>query len=256
MDSHPVDIRDFLAAYSNKDIIYCPNPGNGGDGFIAHAAFTLFDALSIRYGFMHFDEQVQGKTIFYGGGGNLIEGRYPHAHQFLTNNLGNGNSIVILPSTVKGFHEMLAQAPDLTILCRESVSYSSLRESGFPSERLFLCDDLAFTIDPATLAVPQKGPGTDFFSGETLKAPATNRYRMGTWTFPCAGTGISGTIPFSRKPFADLSFCTSTASRPSGQTGCMWRSCRPFMERKYFSTRTIISRKRLSMSRHSTDIRM
>lgn len=163
IDGKPVDIRDFLARYTDKDIIYCPNPGNGGDGFIAHAAFTLFDALSIRYGFMHFDEQVQGKTIFYGGGGNLIEGRYPHAHQFLTNNLGNGNSIVILPSTVKGFQEMLAQAPDLTILCRESVSYSSLRESGFPSAQLFLCDDLAFSIDPATLAVPQKGSGDGYF---------------------------------------------------------------------------------------------
>jgi exopolysaccharide biosynthesis predicted pyruvyltransferase EpsI len=157
------DIDTFLSAYSGREVMFCPNPGNGGDAFIAYAAFRLFNKHSIRYRVMRYNEQVKGKTIFYGGGGNLIEGRYPQAYQLLTGNLGKGNEIVMMPSTIRGFKEFLVNAPDLVILCREAVSYAALRDSGFPSDKLHLIEDLAFSIDVHELKTPSKGSGDGFF---------------------------------------------------------------------------------------------
>ena len=162
-DRNRIDIRRFLSRYSGQEVLYCPNPGNGGDAFISHAAYRLFEELSIGYEVLLHEQRAEGRTILYGGGGNLIEGRYPHAHHFLANNIGRGNSIVVLPHTVRGYGEFLAEASDVTVICRETVSYDALRESGMPADRLLLGEDLAFTIDPADFAEIRKGEGTGLF---------------------------------------------------------------------------------------------
>jgi exopolysaccharide biosynthesis predicted pyruvyltransferase EpsI len=156
-------MRDFLSRYSGKEILYCSNPGNGGDAFIAHATFRLFEELAIRYNVVPYDYKTEGMTIFYGGGGNLIEGRYHHAQIFLGNNVGRGNSIVLLPHTVRGHLDLLAGSSDVTVICRETFSYDALRAAGLPAERLYLSEDMAFTIDPAGLAETKKGSGTGYF---------------------------------------------------------------------------------------------
>lgn len=165
-----IQIRDFLSRYSGKEILYCPNPGNGGDAFIAHAAFRLFEELAIRYTVVQYDHISEGKTIFYGGGGNLIEGRYHHAHTFLSNNVGKGNTIALLPHTIRGHIDLLAGSSEVTVICRETISYDALRSAGLPFERLYLSEDLAFTIDPAGLAELKKGNGTGYFMRTDLES--------------------------------------------------------------------------------------
>lgn len=156
-------IREFLSRYAGREILYCPNPGNGGDAFIAHATFGLFREFSIRYETVTHDRIVENSTVFYGGGGNLVEGRYHHAHGFISNNIGRGNHIVVLPHSVLGHGDFLAAAPEVTVICRETVSYDALRAAGLPDERLYLSEDLAFCIDPAAFDEPRRGDGTAHF---------------------------------------------------------------------------------------------
>lgn len=152
-----------MSKYAGTDVFYCTNPGNGGDAFIAHATFQLFDELSIRYRAISYQDVVEGETVFYGGGGNLIEGIYPHAYEFLRNNSGRGNAIIVMPHSILGYQEFLKNAPDITLICRETVSYDALMAAGLSSERLFLSEDLAFHIDVDKLVERRQGVGTGYF---------------------------------------------------------------------------------------------
>jgi len=174
-----IQIREFLSRYSGREVLYCPNPGNGGDAFIAHATFRLFEELGIGYETVPYKHITDGMTLFYGGGGNLIEGRYPHAHHFLTNNIGRGNSIVVLPHTVRGYGEFLAGASDVTVICRETVSYDALREAGLPEGRLYLSEDMAFSIDPFDFGVRKQGSGTGFFFRGDVESTGANEIPEG-----------------------------------------------------------------------------
>jgi exopolysaccharide biosynthesis predicted pyruvyltransferase EpsI len=140
------DVAVFLKKYSNQEVVYCANPGNAGDALIAHATFQLFEKLNIKLQIIKHEEIVHDKIIFYAGGGNLVEGKYKNAYQFLNNNFRQNREIILLPHTVHGYDELLLSAKNLTIFCREKTSYQNLSAIGFPSERLFLAHDMAFQL--------------------------------------------------------------------------------------------------------------
>ncbi len=140
------DLAVFLKKYSGKQVVYCANPGNAGDALIAHATFTLFAKLDIRPEIIKHEEIVRDKIIFYAGGGNLVEGKYKNAFNFIRNNYRQNHEIILLPHTVHGYDELLLSAKNLTIICREKTSYQNLSAIGFPSERLLLAHDMAFQL--------------------------------------------------------------------------------------------------------------
>ena len=146
MTFNETDLAVFLKKYSNQEVIYCANPGNAGDAVIAHATFQLFEKLNIKLQIIKHEEIVHDKIIFYAGGGNLVEGKYENAYYFINNNFRQNREIILLPHTVYGYDELLLSAKNLTIFCREKISYQNLAAIGFPSERLFLAHDMAFLL--------------------------------------------------------------------------------------------------------------
>jgi exopolysaccharide biosynthesis predicted pyruvyltransferase EpsI len=146
MTFNETDLAVFLKKYSNQEVVYCANPGNAGDALIAHATFQLFEKLTIKLQIIKHDEIVHDKIIFYAGGGNLVEGKYENAYYFINNNFRQNREIILLPHTVYGYDELLLSAKNLTIFCREKISYQNLAAIGFPSERLFLAHDMAFLL--------------------------------------------------------------------------------------------------------------
>lgn len=155
------NIEDFLSKYANKSVAYCPNPGNAGDAIIAHATYQVFEKLNIRPEMISYNEVVEDKIIFFGGGGNLVEGKYDHAYRFIKNNYEKNREIILLPHTVYGYDELLLAAKNLTIICREKVSYENLAKTGFPVDRLFLAPDMAFLLSKKDFQqFIMKGDGT------------------------------------------------------------------------------------------------
>jgi exopolysaccharide biosynthesis predicted pyruvyltransferase EpsI len=146
MTFNETDINGFLKQYTGKEVVYCANPGNAGDALIAHATFQLFEKLNIKLQIIRHEEIVHDKIIFYAGGGNLVEGKYENAYYFINNNFRQNREIILLPHTVHGYDELLLSAKNLTIFCREKISYQNLAAIGFPSERLFLAHDMAFLL--------------------------------------------------------------------------------------------------------------
>jgi asparagine synthase (glutamine-hydrolysing) len=176
-----ISIEDFLKKYSGKEVVYCANPGNAGDAIIAHATFQLFEKLNIRPQIITQKDVVMDKIIIYSGGGNLVEGKYRNAYHFIKNNYSQNKEIILLPHTVHGYDELLLSANNLTIICREKISYRDLSSIGFSPERLFLAHDMAFLLQESEFQeFLQKGKGvancfrTDQESAIAFEIPKNN----------------------------------------------------------------------------------
>ncbi len=174
-------IEDFLKKYPGQEVVYCANPGNAGDAIMAHATFQLFEKLNIRPQVIGYKDVVKDKVVFYSGGGNLVEGKYRHAFHFINNNYRQNREIILLPHTVHGYDDLLLSAKNLTIICREKISYQYLAAAGFPPERLFLAHDMAFLLPETEFQdFHQKGLGvancfrTDMESTGLFVIPADN----------------------------------------------------------------------------------
>lgn len=181
MISNETDVAGFLKKYSNQEIVYCANPGNAGDAIIAHATFQLFDKLNIRPEIIRHTDVVSDKILFYSGGGNLVEGRYRHAYQFINNNFRQNKEIILLPHTVHGYRELLLSAKNLTVICREKSSYQYLSSIGFPGGKLYLAHDMAFGLSKDEFrGFSKKGEGvancfrTDQESKRAIDIPIDN----------------------------------------------------------------------------------
>ena len=88
------------------------------------------------------------------GGGNLVP-LYPDASRALRWAAGSAKRVLLLPHTISGYEELLADlGPETDLICRELVSYDYVR-GAVRSARCHLADDLALSIDAkATLATP------------------------------------------------------------------------------------------------------
>lgn len=137
------DIRVFLKQYKDKDIVYIPNPGNAGDSLIAMGTMQVLNELGIKWRMGVYNKTYKGEIIFYGGGGNLIW-RYKCCKMFLENN-SEHNSIVILPQTVSKVDDTLKSlGKNVTIFCREKISYDYVISMVKNTELVYLSKDMAF----------------------------------------------------------------------------------------------------------------
>ena len=151
MNYNEINLVDFLKNYIYKDVVYCSNSGNAGDGLIAHSTYHLFNKINFRPQIIQINQIVQDKIIFYSGGGNLIEKVYKDAYNFVNKNYQSNKEIIFLPHTVFGYEDFLKSKGNITIICREKLSYERLVKSGFPDNRLFLSHDIAFTLKDSEL---------------------------------------------------------------------------------------------------------
>ena len=153
-----LDLEEFLAElrHESRPVLFVPNTGNVGDAMIAHATRQLFDRLGIEYQWARDYRRLdpRGRVVIYSGGGNLVP-LYSSASRALRWAQGRAKRLLLLPHTVSGHEELLAElGPETDLICRERVSYDHVR-GAVRSARCHLADDLAFRIDvDATLARP------------------------------------------------------------------------------------------------------
>lgn len=136
-----------------EPVYYVANPGNAGDAAIALGTFHLFDKVGIDYQILHWDNDnlpdLTGKTILFGGGGNLIENRYADLYKIIGRYV-DSNRCIVLPHTIFGYKDLVQRVQDgnLIIFCREETSYSRcVMANDGNNQNIFLDDDLAFSID-------------------------------------------------------------------------------------------------------------
>ena len=141
-----VDLSDYLQRFRSREIVYIPNPGNAGDSLIADGTLRLLDKVGLSYRIGHPQENYSDRLLFYAGGGNLT-GLYENCRHFLLQNKEH-NEIVILPHTIMQEDDLIRSFGDnITIFCREKMSYKYVHELAKHKDKVLLSPDLAFYID-------------------------------------------------------------------------------------------------------------
>ncbi len=132
------DIRNLCG----DNFRYIPNGGNMGDALIVHGEYRFFEDYGLNY-----QDKSSDALLVHGGGGGLIEGYYTVVADVLEPHCKRNRDILILPSTIKGHTDFFNKySSQFTIIVRDKISYTSLRESGFPPEKLYLAHDMAFYL--------------------------------------------------------------------------------------------------------------
>lgn len=140
-----------LQAEQAEPFYYVANPGNAGDAAIALGTFHLLDRLGIDYRILSSENlpPLEGKTILFSGGGNLVQGLYDDLYNII-NRFVDGNRCIVLPHTIFGYEDLISRVKsgNLTVFCRDKTSYNvCVMENGLDSTNIFLDDDLAFSIN-------------------------------------------------------------------------------------------------------------
>lgn len=142
-------ISEYLKRFIGQEIYYCPNPGNAGDGIIAHATFQVMKNIGLTVKEISTDttpEQTRGNVVIYGGGGNLVE-PYPNAKIFIERHHAGAKELIVLPHTILSYPELLnSLGGNVTLFCREQESYDYVaRNHG--SAAFYLSDDMALSMN-------------------------------------------------------------------------------------------------------------
>lgn len=140
-------VNDLFASYSGKSIVYCPNPGNGGDALIAEATFRLLDRHHVNYSIYDWNPERLKPTdhFFFGGGGNLVS-TYPEASKIPFAVHKRVDTFVILPHSIEGHSDLLSDLNSNSIVfARESISHKYLKNFSNIGA-LHLDHDMAFSL--------------------------------------------------------------------------------------------------------------
>lgn len=74
-----INIEDYLARFSNKDVFYIPNPGNAGDSIIAEGTIQKCNQLGVNLRFVdRHRHPLHDQIVFYGGGGNIAKSNFSY----------------------------------------------------------------------------------------------------------------------------------------------------------------------------------
>lgn len=164
--------EELVQSLKDKEFIYIPNPGNGGDSIIVVGTFLFFENYNCKLRIGDYRKTYTNELLVYAGGGNLV-GEYDACENFLKNNHKN-NDIIILPHTIKDNLELLKSLNDnVTIFCREKKSYKYLTTSNLKC-KTYLTHDMAFYIN-IKLPIDVK-PTRDVFNCIRTDSEKTNLY--------------------------------------------------------------------------------
>jgi len=145
MSKRPLNIDQFLESYRGRELFFRPNPGNAGDALISLSAIKLFEKNGIKYRIADEHSDLQGQTVFYSGGGNLVK-YYTHCADFISKWKSRVKELVILPHTINGHRPLLSSlGENVTIFCRELKTFDYIR-SFENIKSVYLSHDLAFKL--------------------------------------------------------------------------------------------------------------
>lgn len=139
------EVENILRSYAGEDLIFAPNPGNGGDALIAAGTLHAFRRFGIRYTPLTPDANLNGRHVFLGGGGNLVPSYSEMREQFAQ--VDDAERVVLLPHTIRGNVDLIAGWDErFVIFCRDADSFMHVRRSN-PNVKTILTHDMAFHLD-------------------------------------------------------------------------------------------------------------
>jgi exopolysaccharide biosynthesis predicted pyruvyltransferase EpsI len=139
-------LTEVLEGLRSQDVHFLAPAGNGGDCLIAAATFQILADLGVSIQVVDDVTKLSGVTLVIAGGGNLTP-FYGEVASALTAIRDKGNRIVMLPTSVLGREDVLAElSHDATIFCRERQSYEHVRKHA-PQIRTELEHDMALFLD-------------------------------------------------------------------------------------------------------------
>jgi exopolysaccharide biosynthesis predicted pyruvyltransferase EpsI len=168
-------IESYLATLPRETLSIKINPGNAGDALIALGTFQVFQRMGIDYRVISDDDDLEGKTVVYGGGGNLVP-YYGEAAAFIRRVHRKVKRLIILPHTIRGHETLIASlGENVDIVCRERHSLEHVQSINVRS-RVFLVEDMAFAIDVDAILAGRFRSGTP---GPRFDSAAVRYHR--TW---------------------------------------------------------------------------
>lgn len=148
-----VDTARMLASFvaGQSRVLYVPNPGNAGDAAIACAAVQLLDRIGMAYTPGTLKDIEPGDCVIVGGGGNLVPYYNDVRRILLTCLQRNVNKCLLLPHSVRGHEDVLAQLDErFVLLCRDHGSLAFVREHALRAQ-CALTRDLVLELDISAL---------------------------------------------------------------------------------------------------------
>jgi hypothetical protein len=141
-----IDLSTYLDQFRGESLLYRPCPGDGGDALTAAATLQLFDRCGLDVELWSENAIPEGRTIFFGGGGNLTPA-YREAATFIETYHRNAKKLIVLPQTIDGHEDLLrGLGPNVDVICREPLSFEHVRKVRGEQD-LYLADDLALSLD-------------------------------------------------------------------------------------------------------------
>ena len=140
-----LDLQKFLEKYRGTSVDFYRFPGNYGDSIIWHGTKILLNELNINENHVEISSLKKNDVIFIDGGGNFVD-YYSDVKEFLSTKPDLYKEVVILPHTIFGEQQidiLNGLSGDVTIFCRERVSFNFLKEK-FIRGNVYLWHDCAF----------------------------------------------------------------------------------------------------------------
>lgn len=152
-------MRQILSTYVGTSVAYLPNPGNAGDALISVSEVEAFARAGVRWEPVGLKDDVSGRVVFLGGGGNLTPLYGDLAHAISTFAPQGPRELVLLPHGVRDSGDSLGllRSAD-TVVCRERTALRHCMQSA-SAARPVLAHDMAFHLD-----------ATNFLADRSLEA--------------------------------------------------------------------------------------
>lgn len=141
------DVQRFLRGLLDEPVCYFKNPGNAGDSLIHSGTVDAFKRAGIRWDRVEPGDDVAGRTVIMGGGGNFMP-IYDHVDRAFNAFIETGaRRIVILPHGIRGHDATLGRArPGDIFLSRDRPGLEHVRRvTSAPT--VLLAHDMAFHLD-------------------------------------------------------------------------------------------------------------
>lgn len=146
-----MDLVKLFQNIGERNFHFLANRGNAGDGLIHAGLDQLADRLGLTLDSFSFPEDRRGKNLLVMGAGAFCRVTW-HKVETIPFYSQRFENVYILPSsfetTFGPVNRMLRTLPaNVTLFCRERISYDAVRKLVPHPEKVFLDHDLAFHLD-------------------------------------------------------------------------------------------------------------
>lgn len=142
-----ISIENYLSSLNSNNLVYVPNPGNGGDCVIASGTYQTFDKVGLKYKVFNAETtDVKNSVLIYAGGGNLVKLSTVSA-RFVQKHHREAQRFIVLPHTIKEVDALLGEmGKNVDLICRELASYEYVKAKASKAN-VYLARDMAFGLD-------------------------------------------------------------------------------------------------------------